>query len=56
MKNTAKTARKNESIVEILTAQLDQIFYPGYTEELIASDPVRFEWELKEFQGQFSRN
>jgi hypothetical protein len=28
--------------------------YPGYTEELIASEPDKFEWELSEFKGQFS--
>ncbi len=43
-----------QSLVEILVQELDQIYYPGYTEELIASEPEKFNWELKEFQGQFS--
>ena len=43
-----------QSLVEIFVQELDQIYYPGYTEELIASEPEKFNWELKEFQGQFS--
>jgi hypothetical protein len=45
---------QEQSIVEVLTEELDQIYYPGYTEELIASEPDKFEWELSEFKGQFS--
>jgi len=43
-----------QSIEEIFINELDQIYYPGYTEELIDSEPEKFYWELKEFQGQFS--
>ena len=43
-----------QSLVEIFVQELDQIYYPGYTEELFASEPEKFNWELKEFQGQFS--
>ena len=43
-----------QSIEDIFIQELDQIYYPGYTEDLIASDPRKFDWELKEFQGQFS--
>ena len=28
-----------QSLVEIFVQELDQIYYPGYTEELIASEP-----------------
>jgi len=45
---------QQQSMVEILTEELDQIYYPGYTEDLIASEPEKFEWELAEFEGQFS--
>ena len=43
-----------QSLVEILVQELDQIYYPGYSEELIASEPEKFTWEFNEFQGQFS--
>jgi hypothetical protein len=44
-----------QSIVEIFIEELDQIYYPGYAEELIASEPEKFDWELAEFKGQFSK-
>jgi len=53
MKAYATTVQQ-QSIVEIFTEQMDQIYYPGYTEDLIASDPQKFDWELKEFQALFS--
>ncbi len=43
-----------QSLVEIFVQELDQIYYPGYSEELIASEPEKFTWEFNEFQGQFS--
>ena len=45
---------QEQSIVEVLTEELDQIYYPGYSEELMASEPEKFTWEFNEFQGQFS--
>jgi len=51
---TYATTTQQQSIVEIFTEQMDQIYYPGYTEDLIASDPQKFDWELKEFQALFS--
>ncbi len=53
MKTYAATT-KEQSIVEIFTEMMDQIYYEGYTEDLIASDPMKFDWELKEFQALFS--
>jgi hypothetical protein len=44
-----------QSIEEIFIQELDQIYYPGYTQDLIASEPEKLEWELKEFQSQFSK-
>ena len=46
---------QEQSIVEIFSEMMDQIYYEGYTEDLIASDPMKFDWELKEFQAQFSK-
>ena len=54
MKALAETT-KEQSIVEIFSELMDQIYYEGYTEDLIASDPMKFDWELKEFQAQFSK-
>ena len=54
MKTYAATTQE-QSIVEIFTEMMDQIYYEGYTEDLIASDPMKFDWELKEFQAQFSK-
>ena len=52
---TYATIAQEQSIVEIFTEQMDQIYYEGYTEDLIASDPMKFDWELKEFQALFSK-
>ena len=49
------TIAQEQSIVEIFSEMMDQIYYEGYTEDLIASDPLKFDWELKEFQAQFSK-
>ena len=54
MKTYAAT-KKTQSIVEIFIEEMNQIYYPGYVEDLIASDPQKFEWELKEYQAQFSK-
>ena len=54
MKTYAATTQE-QSIVEIFTEMMDQIYYEGYTEDLIASDPIKFDWELKEFQALFSK-
>ena len=51
---TNATIAQEQSIVEIFSELMDQIYYEGYTEDLITSDPMKFDWELKEFQGQFS--
>ena len=54
MKASNKNTFQQQSIVEIFVQELDKIYYPGYAEEIIASEPDKFDWELKEFQGQFS--
>ena len=54
MKTYAATM-KEQSIVEIFTEMMDQIYYEGYTQDLIDSDPQKFDWELKEFQAHFSK-
>ena len=54
MKTYAATM-KEQSIVEIFTEMMDQIYYEGYTQDLIDSDPLKFDWELKEFQALFTK-
>ncbi|MCX6244309.1 MAG: hypothetical protein NTU98_06335 [Bacteroidetes bacterium] len=45
---------QDQNLVDIVAEQLDSIYYPGYAEELMESDPVKFEWELKELAGQLA--
>ena len=45
---------KEQSVVEIFIEELDSIYYPGYSEELMDSEPEKFNWELAEFKVQFS--
>jgi hypothetical protein len=53
--NALTQITRQQSIEEIFIHELDQIYYPGYTEDLIASEPEKFQWEFNEFQGQFSK-
>ena len=53
MKALAQITRQ-QSIEEIFIQELDQIYYPGYAEEIMTSNPEKLEWELKEYQSQFS--
>jgi hypothetical protein len=53
MKNLASIT-KEQSLVDFLIAELDEIYYPGYSEEIMASEPEKFNWELAELEGQFA--
>ena len=55
MKAQAKNCHE-QNMQEIFAQELDQIFYPGYSEDLIASEPEKFIWEFNEFSGQFTKN
>ena len=44
-----------QSLVDIFIQELDSIYYPGYAEELIASEPEKFDCEFDEYKGQFSK-
>ena len=54
MKTYSATA-KEQALVEIFIEMMDQIYYKGYVQNLIDSDPLRLDWELKEFQTLFSK-
>jgi hypothetical protein len=56
MKANAKNTATDQSLVDFLTAELDEIYYDGYTEDILATDPEKFNWELAELKGQFSKN
>ena len=51
---TLAAITKEQSLVDFLIAELDEIYYPGYSDEIIASEPEKFNWELAELEGQFS--
>ena len=52
------TARAKEthrqSIEEMFIQQMEQIYYPGFSEEMTDKQYLLFEWEFREFQKQFS--
>ena len=48
-------ATREQSIEEIFVNELDMIYYPGYAQEIIESDPAKFDWELAEFKAQFQK-
>jgi hypothetical protein len=51
---TLTAITKEQSLVDFLIAELDEIYYPGYSEEILATDPDKFNWELAELEGQFA--
>ena len=51
---TLAAFKKEQSLVDFLIAELDEIYYPGYSEEILSTDPDKFNWELAELEGQFS--
>ena len=51
---TLATITKEQSLVDFLIAELDEIYYPGYSEDIMSSDPEKFKWEFAELEGQFS--
>jgi hypothetical protein len=51
---TLAAITKEQSLVDFLIAELDEIYYPGYSEEIMSSDPEKFNWELAELEGQFA--
>ena len=49
-----KTTR-DQSFEQMFIDELDSIYYPGYAEKLSVTDMEKLQWELKEFQSQFSK-
>ncbi len=48
-------ATRDQNIEEISLELLDQLYYPGYVEEMSSQDPYKLEWELKQIESQFSK-
>jgi len=44
-----------QSVLDIFIAEQDAIYYPGYTQELIDTEPEKFQWELAEYKSQFAK-
>lgn len=44
---------QEQSMIAISLQELEELYYPGYTEDLLDSDPERLNWELKELRSQF---
>ena len=53
MKASQKIAQ-DQSLQEFLIQEMNDIYYEGYAEEIIASEPDKFIFELAELKAQFS--
>mgnify|MGYP001431390632 CR=1 FL=1 len=42
---------RNQNIEEMFVAEMDNLYYPGYAEEIANNDPEKYKWELAEFKG-----
>jgi hypothetical protein len=54
MKALAKITHQ-QSVEAIFAQELEQVYFPGYIEQMNETNPEKIEWELKEFQSQFSK-
>ena len=54
MKASAASPRQ-QSIEETSVQELETIYYPGYVQDMISSNPERLQWEIEEFEKQFSK-
>ena len=41
---------RNQNIEEMFVAEMDNLYYPGYAEDIATSDPEKYKWELAEFR------
>ena len=53
MKASQKIAQ-DQSLQDFLIQEMNDIYYEGYAEEIIASEPDKFIFELAELKAQFS--
>ena len=45
---------RRQSIEEMFVQHIENIYYPGFTEEMTEEQSALYDWEFKEFQKQFS--
>ena len=45
---------QEQSLQDFLIQEMNDIYYEGYAEEIIASEPDKFIFELAELKSQFS--
>jgi hypothetical protein len=45
---------QEQSLQDFLIQEMNDIYYEGYAEEIIASEPDKFTFELAELKAQFS--
>ena len=45
---------QRQSIEEMFVQHIENIYYPGYSEEMTEEQSALYDWEFKEFQKQFS--
>jgi hypothetical protein len=57
LKITAMTAlareTREQSFEEMFVQHLENIYYPGFTEEMTEEQSALYDWEYKEFQKNF---
>ena len=49
---TKPTSMKN--LLEMFTELMDQIYFPGFTEDVLAGDPERFNFEFNQFKEAYA--
>ncbi len=52
MTEIAKETRK-QSIEEMFVQHMEEIYYPGFTEEMTDEQYLLFEWEFRQFQKNY---
>jgi len=45
---------RRQSIEEMFVQHIENIYYPGFSEEMTEEQTALYDWEFKEFQKQFS--
>ncbi len=45
---------RNQSIEEMFIQHMEQIYYPGFSEEMTDEQYLLFEWEFRQFQKNHS--
>ncbi len=54
MKTRLHKTAQDQNLVDIFVHELDSIYYPGYAEDLAETDPVKYDWEFKEFKAMMA--